>query len=208
MTREPLRSSGGVVDPMGTPAQKEVTCEVLMARFRAGDPLALATLVGRHKRPLYNFALRLLRSPAAAEDLVQDAFGKVVQRAAELEEGAAFSTFMYGIARGLCADRLRKAMPREDDSLDTPEESGERTTSGERMAVPAQRGQRVARGVEALPVVEREVYLLREVGNLPFKDIAVVTGVPEATVKSRMRQALERLQESIASDEDGRRALR
>jgi RNA polymerase sigma-70 factor (ECF subfamily) len=184
---------------MGTPAQKEVTCEVLMARFQAGDASALATLVGRHKRPLYNFALRFLGSPAAAEDLVQDAFGKVVRRAAELEEGARFSTFMYGIARGLCADRVRDAMPREDDVLDPPEESGER------MTAPAQR---VVRGVEALPVVEREVYLLKEIGNLPFKDIAVVTGVPEATVKSRMRQALERLQENIASDEEGRRALR
>jgi RNA polymerase sigma-70 factor (ECF subfamily) len=189
---------------MGTPAQKEVTCEVLMARFQAGDPSALATLVGRHKRPLYNFVLRLLGSPAAAEDLVADVFGKVVQRAAEVGEGAKFSTFMYGIARGLCADRLRQAMPREDDSLDTPEESGER----ERRVVSTQGNQRVARGVEALPVVEREVYLLREVGNLPFKDIAVITGASEATVKSRMRQALERLQESLANDEEGRRARR
>ena len=48
----------------------------------------------------------------------------------------------------------------------------------------------------------------RELSNLPFKEIAEITGVPENTVKSRMRYALERLQESLAEYEDYARALR
>ena len=64
------------------------------------------------------------------------------------------------------------------------------------------------RCVEELPQEQREVFLLREVGNLPFKDIAQITGVPENTVKSRMRYALERLQESLSEYEDYARALR
>ena len=51
----------------------------------------------------------------------------------------------------------------------------------------------VLRALGTLPEEQREVFLLREVGNLPFKDIADVTGVPENTVKSRMRYALEKL---------------
>jgi RNA polymerase sigma-70 factor (ECF subfamily) len=50
--------------------------------------------------------------------------------------------------------------------------------------------------------------LLRELGNVPFKDIAEMTGVPENTVKSRMRYALERLQEALSEYEDYARALR
>jgi RNA polymerase sigma-70 factor (ECF subfamily) len=69
-------------------------------------------------------------------------------------------------------------------------------------------GRRITLLVESLPIDQREVFLLREVGNLPFKEIATITGVPENTVKSRMRYALERLQESLAEYEDYARALR
>ena len=49
---------------------------------------------------------------------------------------------------------------------------------------------------------------MREIANLPFKEIAEITGVPENTVKSRMRYALERLQEALAEYEEYARALR
>jgi RNA polymerase sigma-70 factor (ECF subfamily) len=78
----------------------------------------------------------------------------------------------------------------------------------ERSAIGVQLGQRIVRCVERLPQEQREVFLLREVANLPFKDIAGITGVPENTVKSRMRYALERLQEDLAEYEDYARALR
>ena len=49
---------------------------------------------------------------------------------------------------------------------------------------------------------------MREVANLPFKEIAEITGVPENTVKSRMRYALERLQQALSEYEEYARALR
>ena len=52
------------------------------------------------------------------------------------------------------------------------------------------------------------MFLLREIANLPFKEIADVTGVGENTVKSRMRYALDRLQEALAEFEEYARALR
>ena len=62
--------------------------------------------------------------------------------------------------------------------------------------------------MEDLPPDQREVFLLRELANVPFKDIAEIVGVPENTVKSRMRYALERLQEALSEYEDYARALR
>ena len=67
---------------------------------------------------------------------------------------------------------------------------------------------RITHAVENLPAEQREVFLMREIGHVPFKDIAEITGVPENTVKSRMRYALERLQEALAEYEDYARALR
>src|SRR5262249_9465874 len=120
-----------------------------------------------------------------------------------------------------CIDHLRKMSLRQHASLDQPrgdEQDGptllDRTAdahpsaSAERSVIGRQLGQRITRGVEDLPQEQREGFLLREGANLPFKDIATITGVPENTVKSRMRYALERLQECLSEYEDYARALR
>ena len=76
------------------------------------------------------------------------------------------------------------------------------------VAQDAETQRRIWGAFRALPNRQREVFVLRETVNLPFKEIAEITGVPENTVKSRMRYALERLQEALAEFEDYARALR
>ncbi len=68
----------------------------------------------------------------------------------------------------------------------------------DRAAIGRQLKGQIAEAVDALPEDQREVFLLRQVQGLPFKEIAGIIGVPENTVKSRMRYALERLQEALA----------
>ncbi|UQA58264.1 RNA polymerase sigma factor [Polyangium aurulentum] len=204
-------------------SREEVTDEVLMMRFQGGDRAAFAGLVRRHKTNVYNFILRQVRLPQVAEDLVQDVFVKIVQNAADFKHEARFSTWAYAIARNVCIDHLRKAALRRHPSLDQAQGGekgeegptlGERTAdarpeaSVERVAIGAELGQRITLAVERLPAEQREVFLLREIGHVPFKDIAEITGVPENTVKSRMRYALERLQEALSEYEDYARALR
>jgi RNA polymerase sigma-70 factor (ECF subfamily) len=62
--------------------------------------------------------------------------------------------------------------------------------------------ERIQRALEHLPDEQREVFLLRQVDDLAFAEIAVICGIPENTVKSRMRYALERLQTALADYED------
>jgi RNA polymerase sigma-70 factor (ECF subfamily) len=206
---------------VGPIAREEVTDEVLMMRFQAGDRTAFAALVKKHKTAIYNFVLRLTRSSSSAEDLVQDVFVKVVQSASDFKHESKFSTWAYTIARNVSIDHLRKMSHRHHPSLDqargdTPDgptlldrtADQHPTASVERVVIGAQIGKSIARCVEELPQEQREVFLLREVGNLPFKEIADITGVPENTVKSRMRYALERLQASLSEYEDYARALR
>jgi RNA polymerase sigma-70 factor (ECF subfamily) len=66
---------------------------------------------------------------------------------------------------------------------------------------------RLMDAIEALPSDQKEVFLMREYSDLPFKEIATIVGAPENTVKSRMRYALERLQEALSDYEDYARAL-
>jgi RNA polymerase sigma-70 factor, ECF subfamily len=203
-------------------SRAEATDEELMIRFQRGDRPALALLVRRHQTPLYNFALRQLGSAPTAEEVVQDAFVRVVHRAAEFKHAARFSTWIYAITRNLCIDQMRKRALRRHPSLDSPEPTadgdgdgpslGERTADGranvERAAVSVEIRERVLAAIDGLPADQREVFLMREIGSLAFKDIAGIVGAPENTVKSRMRYALERLQAALIEFEEYARALR
>ena len=192
-----------------------------MLQFQGGDRPAFSTLVRRHKTPIYNFILRKVRSPTAAEDLPQDLFVRVVQKAATFKHEARFTTWAYSIARNLCIDHLRKMSLRRHPSLDQASGRdpsgatlGERvaddhpSAAADRRATSVDIGERIVTAVDGLPPEQREVFLLRQLGKVPFKDIAKMTGVPENTVKSRMRYALERLQDALCEYEDYARALR
>lgn len=204
----------------------DVTNEVLMLQFQGGDRDAFTILVRRHKTPIYNFVLRQVRSASAAEDLVQEVFVRVVKNASTFKHEARFTTWVYSIARNLCIDHLRKMSLRRHPSLDHGPTSGGATggrdgpslseripdshpsSAADRRATSTDIGERIIAAVEKLPSEQREVFLLRELGKVPFKEIARMTGVPENTVKSRMRYALERLQEALSEYEDYARALR
>lgn len=200
--------------------EPQATDEALMIRYQRGDRAAFAALVRRHQTALYNFALRHLRTPEVAQDVVQEAFLRVVSNAQEFKHEARFTTWLYTITRNLCIDQIRKRALRKHPSLDESRKSdegdgpslGEQTAdvkaNVEREATATQLRARIAEAVETLPEDQREVFLMREVSNLPFKEIAEITGVPENTVKSRMRYALERLQEALSEYEEYSRALK
>jgi RNA polymerase sigma-70 factor, ECF subfamily len=206
-------------DARGSLRSSDPPDETLMLRYQGGDRAAFAQLVRRHQTALFNFALRQVRIPQVAEDVVQETFVRVVQNAADFKHEARFTTWVYTITRNLCIDHLRKRALRKHPSLDESRgEEGDGPTLGEQTADPrasvereatgTELKERIARAVDQLPDEQREVFLMREIANLPFKEIAEITSVPENTVKSRMRYALERLQEALAEYEDYARALR
>lgn len=179
-----------------------------MLAFRSGNAQAFDTLVRRHRGPVFNFILRYVGIRARAEDLLQETWLKVVRGASEYEPRAKFTTWVYTIARNLCVDSARKESYRQTDSLDAPIGAiDDGRTLGEELADAGATPDRAAHNVRVRPLIEkalmslpheqREVFVLREYNGIAFKDIATVTGVPENTVKSRMRYALESLRKKL-----------
>ncbi len=190
--------------------EEQPSDEELLRRFNEGDAEAFEVLVRRYERPLYNFILRSVRRRERADELLQDVFLKVVQRSQDFKGNSKLSTWLYTIARNLCIDHSRKMVFRRHASLDAPSRSGsdeegptllEKTSGAElgadREAISNDLAVRITAAVEELPEEQREVFLMRQVQGMAFKDIADVIGVPENTVKSRMRYALERLQRAL-----------
>jgi RNA polymerase sigma-70 factor (ECF subfamily) len=202
------------------PDPGSLTDEELLRRYHEGEVQAFGVLLERYRRPVYNFILRSVRDRERAEDLLQDVFLRVVQRSGDFKGESKFSTWLYTIARNLCIDTSRKMVFRRHRSLDAPVRSseGDGTALVERVAsekpavdrdaIAQELQARIAEAVEELPEEQREVFLMRQVQNLPFKEIAEIVGVPENTVKSRMRYALERLQAALSEYEDYAHQLR
>jgi RNA polymerase sigma-70 factor (ECF subfamily) len=187
--------------------------EALLMAFRAGDARAFERLVARHEKPIWNFLRRFVANAATAEDLLQEVFLRVIRSAqapeAEWRGSAKFSTWLYTIARNLCVDHARRAVHRDAASLDGPAHAGSENeaTLHDRLPSPDppadalvadhQAKARIDRAIDALPPDQREVFLMREVMELPFAEIAAAVGASEPTVKSRMRYALEKLRAAL-----------
>jgi RNA polymerase sigma-70 factor (ECF subfamily) len=185
--------------------------EVLLAAYREGDSGAFEMLLGRYRAPIFNFLLRSARDRGRAEELYQDVWMKVIERCGEFRGDAKFSTWLYTIARNLCIDHQRKMKFRGHASLDAPQPTSaqpivERVSSfgpsTEQLAIGGLVRERIAHAVERLPEEQREVFLLRQLQGLAFREIAEVVGAPANTVKSRMRYALERLQQILSDWEE------
>jgi len=191
----------------------------LLHQYTSGDLEAFQVLFHRYKKPLYNFILHQIGDAAVAEDLLQEAFLRVIQRATDFRGDSKFTTWLYTITRNLCVDHLRKKSIRQHASLDAPSsvklEKGlpliDRVANqhpGAEREVTAKRLQeQISEAVDNLPEEQREVFLMRQVQQLQFQEIATVVGVSENTVKSRMRYALERLREALSAYEDYTRQL-
>jgi RNA polymerase sigma-70 factor, ECF subfamily len=171
--------------------------EHLLLRFRSGDVRAFEALVDRHRPGVFRFLARLVGERARAEDLCQECFLRVVQQADRWEERARFRTWLYAVARNLAADEARRAVHRRTEPLDGTEPASE-ARGPDRAAEDALLRPRIETAIRALPAEQREVFLLREYEDVPFADIAEITGAPLPTVKSRMRYALEALRRALS----------
>lgn len=190
--------------------------ESLMLRYREGDVRAFEVIVTRHRKPIYNFILRFVRDAAQAEDVMQETFLRLIKGADNYEKQAKFTTWMYTIARNLCVDASRRGKHRKAASLDAPIGEDEGATlldmvsdgavGADGKAIQRELAIRMKQAIEALPEEQREIFLLREVSDLQFNEIAQVVGVSENTVKSRMRYALEKLREALEEYRDLARA--
>jgi RNA polymerase sigma-70 factor (ECF subfamily) len=206
----------------GTPdtVERDDSDEALMVRYQRGDVRAFEVLLTRHRKPVFNFILRFVREPAQAEDLLQETFLRVIKGVDGYEKQAKFTTWLYTIARNLCVDASRRAKHRRAASLDAPMDSSEKdgatlldvtadkqAHATDRQVIGHELHGKMYDAIAKLSEEQREVFLMREFLDMPFKDIAEVVGCPENTVKSRMRYALEKLKLELEEYADMAKAL-
>ena len=185
--------------PAGAEARR--ADEAALARMAQGDHDGLAELYDRHARAIYSLALRILQDRAEAEDVVQDVFAQVWTQAARYDTSrGAVAAWMLMMARSRSIDRLRSRRARPDNTADTGATLNmpDAGVPQDLQLLSAEEVARLRRALAELPLLQRVALELAYYEGLTHAEIAERLEEPLGTVKTRIRQAVIRLRESLA----------
>ena len=182
--------------------------EELMVRAGRGEVEAFEAVVRRHEAGVINYFFRLHWDRHRAEDQAQEVFLRLFTHARDYAPTARFTTYVYRIAHNYWVDEFRRyRRERGQVSLDAEDAEGSRL--GEIVAAgsddPAGSARKeevveaVIEAVDALSDDQKAVFVLGEVREMRYAEIARILGIPEGTVKSRMHAAVKRLRRKLAS---------
>ena len=188
----PARAVSGVPTSDG-----ETSDHALMLAVRDGDTDRLGELFERHHRRLYAFCLHLMRQPAAAEDIVQNVFHRILKYRHTYRDDGSFATWMYRLARNCSADFFQKQST-------TPVSVAPDDLHSHASAEP-QPDARAAQtddlaflntALGRLPREHREIIVLSRIQNLGHREIARILECSDGAARVRAHRALNALRET------------
>jgi RNA polymerase sigma-70 factor, ECF subfamily len=187
----------------------------LLYRVRQRDERALAALYDRYAGLVYAVALRIVGDRHLAEEVLQDTFFRCWDEVARFDPARGrLSSWLLGVARNRAIDLLRsrqhQARLHERESLDPGDRQGD---PGPRAGAPAGPGpggpasppgedlvllrETVTQALDGLPLAQRQAISLAYYGGLTQSEIATLLGIPLGTVKTRIRDGMERLRRTL-----------
>lgn len=180
--------------PANTPPQSSQDDATLLALVRRGDENALAALYDRYSKPVYSVALRVLRDPLSAEDVLQEVFMQVWRSPESfLTVRGSFGGWLTVITRNRSIDALRRKRPANvvpDISLSSPYDL---SAESERRSMAEQ-----ARSViSKLPSDQRKMLEMAFFDGLTHSEIAEMTAEPPEIVTARICGALLSLRKAF-----------
>jgi RNA polymerase sigma-70 factor, ECF subfamily len=181
---------------VNTPPLSTQDDAALLALVQRGDEYAMASLFDRYSKIVYSVALRVLRDPAAAEDVLQEIFMQIWRNPGGfVATRGSLGGWLAVVSRNRSIDALRRKRPTEsvDDMA---------LASNYNLADEAERNSMIekARGViHLLPVEQRKTIEMAFFDGLTHSEIAEMTGDPLGTVKTRIRSALTTLRKAFTA---------
>lgn len=173
---------------------------LLVERVQSGDREAFGLLVSKYQRKLLRLVMRLVRDPAEAEDVTQEAFIKAYRALPNFRGDSAFYTWLYRIGVNTAKNWLvahGRRMPTMSEIADDDSEGIEEgvllrdDATPDRVLMSRQIGETVNAAMDALPEDLRTAISLREIEGLSYEEIAQVMDCPIGTVRSRIFRARE-----------------
>jgi RNA polymerase sigma-70 factor (ECF subfamily) len=183
----------GLVNSTTPSGQDDAT---LLALVERGDEYAMATLFDRYSKVVYSVALRVLRDPSSAEDILQEVFMQIWRNPESfVASRGSLGGWLAVVARNRSIDALRRKKPSEpvDDMV---------MASNYNLANEAERNSLMEKAratIVLLPPEQRKTLEMAFFDGLTHSEIAEMTGDPLGTVKTRIRSALTSLRKALTA---------
>lgn len=173
----------------------EESDEVLVSRCRSGDARSFRVLVDRYERPLYNAAYRVLGNADDARDVTQVAFMETAERLDAYDPHYRFFSWIYRITLNAAINLLRRNG--REQALGDDESERLEPANPESRASDSEVSRRIQGALMQLSADHRVVLTLRHFSDCSYREIGLILGIDEKTVKSRLFEARHRLREQL-----------
>ncbi len=177
----------------------------LMRAIQNGDMVSFNEMVDRYKDRLMNVIGRMLSSVEEAEDVVQETFVRVYQHRQSFNFQHCFSTWIYTIALNLARNELRKR--KKFKFLEISEMQGNEKEFAVEMKLPSRLPEILQEAIAELPEKYKTAFMLRDIQEFPYEEVATILSVPLGTVKSRVNRARMMLRDKLSPRLESHNAL-
>lgn len=186
-------------------ADAETACARTAERARIdralrGEPRAVREIVEQHRPGMYALALRVVRDPSEAEDLVQESFARAFRRLDRFDPTYRLSTWLYRIVLNSCRDHLRSPRRKERPTSVWCEPARAPHELTEDPMLACERAQRVRRAIAQLRPNYREIIVLKDLMELSYEEIREITGSSITGLKIRAIRARTRLRKLLEEE--------
>jgi RNA polymerase sigma-70 factor (ECF subfamily) len=173
---------------------------ILVRRAKDGDRDALAALCERHAPRVEKIALHVLRDPDDARDAAQESLVKLVQRVGQFRGQSQFTTWLHRLVVNTCKDVAQARFESQRRTVELVEDTREARDGDPAGSLAASETRReLGRCLAELPAAQAQVVALKDAFDLPFEQIAEVTGLPVGTAKCYAHRGRNGLRERLSA---------
>lgn len=169
---------------------KELSDEELVHLVKMGEVEPFDELVRRHEVKVHNLCYRMLKNYDDAKDMAQETFLKAYRNIKNFDGRSKFTTWLYRIAVNNCINFMKKEHPSEvikDEILEIPKDDPVEQYKKKKMK------EVIYNAISKLPEVQKSVFTLRALEELPYQEISVILNKPVNTVKVNYHLAVKNL---------------
>ena len=177
--------------------QQEQPDQELFDLWLKGDERGFAVLYNKYKNRVFGFLIKMTGEREVAEDLLQETFLAAYRNALQFDRSRSFLSWLFGIAHKRTIDYFRHARVEVDHKEEAVDSIGSRIDAPDIQLSNENLRDVINSAVENLDPLQREVFMLRELGGVPFKEIAEIMNCPINTALGRMRLALKNIRKDL-----------
>lgn len=184
----------------GAPSHRNES--LLVRELKQGNERAFIKLYEAYKDIIYAYNLKLLKSQANSEEILQDVFMKVWQKRETLDVSRSFKSYLYTIARNKCFDFLEKAANNTKLRETIFYESQKSFVPTDLKLIESDFDQIKKEAYDTLPCKRREIFVLSRENGMTYDEIGEKLGISTSTVKTQMSKALESMRSFLSEHRD------